>query len=111
MNLNVSMKDLNIYVLKHYPKKIEVKWIVQSSELLNQEFLRNMGGNDKSRSRYVDWMIRQVPKNYLGFVVKWKELQKRDYLNHLELGLYYSDLKRRDLVHRKEGGENFYNEE
>ena len=66
LSKEVSIKALESEVMRLDCKSTELRGTVQSLGILNEELLKKMSESNKSRGKYVDRMISQVPTKYLG---------------------------------------------
>lgn len=66
MNTNVSIKELVSQMIYSACESTEIKLIVQSLELLNQELLKDLPDNNRSRGKFVGRMIKHFSTKYLG---------------------------------------------
>lgn len=67
----LSIKTLEFQVMNRSCESTEMNGMVQSLEFLIQEHLKKMPDNNKSRGKYVEWMIKDVPKRRNIWGLTW----------------------------------------
>lgn len=77
LNKEVLIKALQAEVMRVDKINIELKGTVHSIQKLNQELLKKMSDNNKSRGKYVDRMMKQVPAKYLGIALAVDQMMQK----------------------------------